>query len=104
MNRIKKRALLYCVLFSAIIAAGCIDTVKKSPVSMGARVVCRVDAGRCTGCGRCVKACPNNAIIETQLENEWVCIIDPYKCDGCGECIGKCEDDAIKKVEFKEDE
>ena len=105
MNIIKKSTLLYCALSAVIIVfTGCIDTVKKNPVSMGARMVCRVDAVRCNGCGLCLKACPQNAIIETQLENEWVCIIDPYRCKGCGECIDECEDDAIKKVEFKEDD
>ena len=105
MNRMKKRALLYCALSAVIIiAAGCIDTVKKNSVSMGARMVCRIDAVNCNGCGLCVKACSNKAIIEIQLENEWVCIIDPYKCNGCGECIDVCEDDAIKKTELKEDD
>jgi len=105
MSRIKKGALRYCVLLTVIVvSAGCIDTVKKNPVSMGARVVCRIDAVKCNGCGLCVKACPNNAIIETQLENEWVCIIDPDKCNGCGECVDKCEEAAIDKVEYKEND
>lgn len=103
MNRIKKsRLLYYALLVSACITAACIDTVKKNPVSFGSRIVCRIDAIRCTGCGECVKACPRSAITETPLDNKWVCIIDPHICNGCGDCADRCADEAINKVEFKE--
>ncbi len=98
------RAVLYVSIISVLCSAGCIDTVTKNPVSKGGKIVCRVDAGKCIGCGLCVKACPYDAIIETQLNGEWFCFIDPDKCTGCGECIPACEDDAIRKIEYSGDD
>jgi NADH-quinone oxidoreductase subunit F len=50
---------------------------------------------RCTGCTKCAKACPVEAIPYTPYE---VHSIDVDKCVLCGLCIDECAADAIKKV------
>jgi len=49
----------------------------------------------CTGCTKCAKACPADAIPYTPYELH---TIDTEKCTQCGLCIGECSFDAIKKV------
>ena len=46
----------------------------------------------CIGCGKCKKACPNDAII---LEKN-LARIDPTKCVSCGECAKVCPKGLIK--------
>lgn len=84
------------------IGTGCTDTIDKIPVSLGARIVCRVESNACTGCNLCISACPLDAITEIKLGKQYFCIIDPNKCDGCGECIKVCQDNAIIKVEYND--
>ena len=45
----------------------------------------------CRQCGKCVAACPNNAI----QPGEDVHRIDTAKCEACGECVKKCEYEAL---------
>jgi NADH-quinone oxidoreductase subunit F len=52
----------------------------------------------CTGCTRCAKACPVDAIPYTPYE---VHTIDIEKCVLCGLCIERCSFDSIKKVPKK---
>ena len=49
----------------------------------------------CTGCTKCAKACPTDAIPYTPYE---VHRIDMEKCVQCGLCIDECSFDAIRKV------
>ena len=57
-----------------------------------ALIVYRVVAEKCTGCQRCVKACPVQAIAgpRSQPHN-----LDPAKCIKCGACYEVCKFDAI---------
>ena len=52
-----------------------------------------VGAGRCIGCGNCVRSCPYQAI---QLR-ERVAIIDSQACFGCGLCVSRCPVQAIQR-------
>ena len=52
-----------------------------------------VEAGRCIGCGNCVRSCPYQAI---QLR-ERVAIIDSQACFGCGLCVSRCPVQAIQR-------
>jgi len=54
-----------------------------------------VDPGKCTGCGRCLKVCPEDAIKgEKKKPHE----IDPARCIKCGACRDECKFDAVLKV------
>ena len=45
----------------------------------------------CVACGRCVKACPENAIeIKFDKEKNPLIITDREKCKVCGFCVGAC--------------
>ncbi|MFH1220310.1 MAG: NADH-quinone oxidoreductase subunit NuoF [Candidatus Eisenbacteria bacterium] len=57
-----------------------------------ALIVYRVVAEKCTGCQRCVRACPVQAIAgpRSQPHN-----LDPTKCIKCGACYEVCKFDAI---------
>jgi NADH-quinone oxidoreductase subunit F len=51
-----------------------------------------VDAEKCTGCGRCLRNCPAEAISGARKEPH---IIDQEKCIKCGSCYELCKFDAI---------
>jgi len=50
---------------------------------------------KCTGCTKCAKACPVDAIPYTPYQ---VHTIDIEKCVQCGLCIDECSFDAIRKT------
>jgi ferredoxin len=56
--------------------------------------VVRVDAGGCTSCGRCVDACPFEAVVsqDTMIVN------DLERCMGCGVCVEACPPNARSLV------
>ena len=62
----------------------------------------RVIEDRCTMCGACLEACPENAIegdpyIAYRLDNRPY-IIRLETCDGCGRCVAVCPAGAIERV------
>ena len=46
---------------------------------------------RCVACGRCVEACPSNAI---QLDTTYGLVTDSEACTRCGRCVSTCVQDA----------
>lgn len=54
-----------------------------------------VKAGKCTGCGTCIRYCPVSAI---ELGGGGKAVIDREKCIGCGECIAVCPEGAIPAI------
>ncbi len=52
-----------------------------------------IDEELCTGCGRCRRNCPADAITG---EKKKAHTIDPEKCIKCGECIDNCRFQAVK--------
>jgi DNA-directed RNA polymerase subunit D len=54
----------------------------------------------CTGCEKCVKACPVNVLA---LKRKTVELVDPYNCTLCGYCRDACKEEALD-LSYKEDE
>ena len=54
-----------------------------------------IDEEACTGCGICLKNCPDEAI---RGERREVHVIEQDKCTMCGTCFDKCPFTAILKV------
>jgi NADH-quinone oxidoreductase subunit F len=52
-----------------------------------------IDREKCNGCGRCVTACPRQAI--TSPGRRKPVVIDHRRCNKCGECLAACEPAAI---------
>jgi ferredoxin len=55
------------------------------------------DSTQCTGCGKCKKYCPVNAVLIKKKK----CTIDKETCIGCGQCEVKCPKNLIKMI-YKE--
>lgn len=67
---------------------------KKCPAGVcKALIKYRVDEEKCTGCGRCLKICPSDAIRGQEKEAH---IIDNERCIKCGACMEICRFEAIK--------
>ncbi|MDM8001696.1 MAG: 4Fe-4S binding protein [Bacteroidota bacterium] len=65
--------------------------------------ISNVDAGRCTGCGRCAKVCPVNALSlisanDPENDKRKAIQLDAQKCIGCGICSAKCATTAIEMI------
>ncbi|MCX8131677.1 MAG: EFR1 family ferrodoxin [Clostridia bacterium] len=54
----------------------------------------RVESDKCTGCGLCVRKCPDHNIKFD--ENQRVVFVNPNKCTWCVRCISDCPKDAIR--------
>jgi ferredoxin/coenzyme F420-reducing hydrogenase delta subunit len=59
----------------------------------------RVDNPACTGCTRCLKDCPYEAIVMVPRQEggryKQVAVVNPAKCVGCGICVGACDSAGI---------
>lgn len=56
-----------------------------------------VDAGRCTGCGRCVAACEPNALsLESLNWKKTAALHAAQACTGCAACARVCPFEAIR--------
>ena len=57
----------------------------------GVPVVPTIDVIRCSGCGRCVAACPEKTItLETVRFHKNAVILYPERCNACGRCVQAC--------------
>jgi ferredoxin len=60
------------------------------------RPVPLVDAGRCTGCGRCVAVCDEHLLsLERQGWEKSAVLHDADRCTGCRRCAYNCPFHAI---------
>lgn len=59
----------------------------------------RVETTACTGCTRCYKDCPYDAIIMVPRQDggryRTEAVVNPARCVGCGICVGACDSGGI---------
>jgi MinD superfamily P-loop ATPase len=55
----------------------------------------RIDAGTCSGCGKCAEVCRFRAVKMEASEGVTEYSIDPLGCEGCGVCVWMCPVGAI---------
>jgi pyruvate formate lyase activating enzyme len=51
---------------------------------------------KCTGCGRCVEACPRDALAMKDMV-----VRDPERCNACGQCAEACLDGAMEMIGYE---
>lgn len=56
--------------------------------------IAMLDEENCTACGKCVKNCPEEAILFDELVSEIE--IATFLCNGCSECLPHCPENAIQ--------
>jgi ferredoxin/bacterioferritin-associated ferredoxin len=52
----------------------------------------------CTGCYRCERVCPTEAIVMVGPKTEALAVVDNDKCIACMRCIDSCDDDALVTI------
>jgi NADH:ubiquinone oxidoreductase subunit F (NADH-binding)/ferredoxin len=68
---------------------------KKCPATVCPKLLTyTIDEEKCTGCRRCVKVCPQEAISGEKKELH---VIDQDKCIRCGSCFSACKFEAVHK-------
>ncbi len=89
-----KKLLTYTILLLVVLLAFIAACDKKDSITTSASpsAFYQVDQDACISCGRCVDACPHNAI---QYDGETPVIIQT-RCKQCGECVSVCPKDAIQ--------
>ena len=71
-------------------AAEAIRLLSRGTISLGP-VKPIVESGLCDGCGRCVAACPTQAIALA----EGKAVVNKASCNGCGICVPSCQKGAL---------
>ena len=60
-----------------------------------------INIKRCSGCGRCVAACPERIItLEPENHRKHAVITAPQQCTDCRACIAVCPIEAISPAPF----
>jgi len=60
--------------------------------ALAAPMLARIDAAECTGCTRCFRACPTDAIVGANGQIH--CVLS-NACIGCSKCLEACPEDCI---------
>ncbi len=58
-------------------------------------IVCEIDPDKCTGCQRCYRQCPFQAISLVERDDKTIAQVITAACKGCGVCAGACPAAAV---------
>lgn len=93
-------------------AKSCQASCKFDAMKMGSDKA-YIDYDKCKSCGACVKACPFNAIVQSErpcvrscpvnaisMDENDLCVINEENCISCGACQAGCPFGAIEDISF----
>lgn len=93
-------------------AKSCLASCKFGAIKMGDHKA-YIDYNVCKSCGACAKACPFNAIVQSErpcvrscpvnaitMDENDLCLINEDKCISCGACQAGCPFGAIEDISF----
>lgn len=70
-------------------------------IGQAVRILARVDARLCRGCGLCEEHCPYSAPrIMARVNGRLLSTVDDQSCRGCGVCVGLCPTGALSMGHF----
>ncbi|MBU8922712.1 MAG: CoB--CoM heterodisulfide reductase iron-sulfur subunit A family protein [Bacteroidales bacterium] len=64
----------------------------------------KIDRKLCEWCGKCLEACPFNAIDKDTYEGKTIAVVNTSTCKGCGMCLPVCPTNAIQLTGFSDSE
>lgn len=67
-------------------------SIDASALEAAAPMIANIDESLCTGCTRCFKACPTDAIVGANLQ---IHAVYANACTGCAKCKDACPEDCI---------
>ena len=89
---------------SSLAGASKITALLKSGTVMVDPITARVDADRCTWCGKCSDVCDYTAIKEVLFGEKHVAGVNKAVCTGCGICAPVCPENAIEVAQYTDNE
>jgi len=66
--------------------------------------IASVDENLCIWCGKCLEACPYEAITKISKDNKEIASVIKGLCKGCGACVPVCPNDAIQVLGYTDKE
>lgn len=85
---------LWAFMWLATLVAAALPWLK--PRTAPAPALVKILNDRCTGCTKCARDCPYDAIQMVDRDDDsghqMLAVANPAKCVGCGVCIGSCDD------------
>ena len=63
-----------------------------------------IDGTKCEWCGKCLDACPYDAVYKTEYEGKTVAAVNESTCKGCGMCLPVCPVNAVQLIGFTDAE
>jgi heterodisulfide reductase subunit A len=89
---------------SSLAGASKITALLKSGTVSVDPIIARVDADKCTWCGKCADVCDYTAIKEVLFGEKHVAGINKAVCTGCGICAPVCPENAIEVAQYTDNE
>ncbi|MDD4778552.1 MAG: CoB--CoM heterodisulfide reductase iron-sulfur subunit A family protein [Fermentimonas sp.] len=67
-------------------------------------IIAVINEDSCSWCGKCLEACPFDAIEKINLNNREIAAVNSSVCKGCGMCAPVCPPDAINLIGYRNEE
>ena len=94
--------------FGCIGFGSCVQACMFDAITIDENKLPRIDAEKCTSCGKCTKACPKGVVVMAPADKDYIIacnskdkgsdVVKACKsgCIACGKCVNICPEHAIK--------